>query len=601
MITVEKIMPGILTLSFKYYREYIERVKSLGATFNSDTKTWELSEIFLEELEQEFDGELFFKTPKWEITGEPAPDYSEMYKFSIDTDVSKMGFKLKPFPYQEFGIKFLVDRVRTEGMGFTCDDVGLGKTIQAIGTIKNILDDDLAKDVIIVCKKSLKSQWKEEIEKFVDIDANIYVAEDLKSKRYKTYDKVKADPHKTILIVNYHVLLNDSKMLKPEMVVYDEVHVAKKYNGKINKACAEITKKAKYCLFMTGTPIMSKPDDLFGIVSIKDKKYFGGSYKKFEERYLVKTYDRYEQTVGYRNLDELRDKTQKIILRRTANEVAIDLPEVLEIDMKVEMDDIQLEASEFIRDKVCETEDRIEEIKKRVSKGDKIKNLKSNEREKLDELKRKKEDLEGALKGFIAVEQIIANNPRLLHFSKSKGIKYTYKDFTPDAKYVSKKYMKLLDIVEEMKGVGQKVIIFSKYETVIKHICDFLEGQKIKAVPYYGQLNEDERDKTVNEFKFNDAVTAIVGTDAMAEGLNLQVANAVIHVDLPFNQAIYQQRVGRARRAGSKHSTVISYNLITMGTIDESIHKKIKETKRDFDVFVSANKAQSEVLKELSN
>lgn len=475
------------------------------------------------------------------------------------------------------------------------------KTIQAIGAMKDILDNDLAKDIIIVCKKSLKSQWKEEIEKFVDIDANIYVAEDLKSKRYKTYDKVKADPNKTILILNYHVLLNDKKLLKPEMVVYDEVHVAKKHDGEINKACREITKKSKYCLFMTGTPIMSKPDDLFGIIAIKDKKYFGGSYKKFEERYLVKSYDKYIQTVGYRNLDELRDKTQRIILRRTANEVAIDLPEVVEIDMTVEMDDIQLEASEFIREKVCDSEDKIKQIKQRIAKGDSLKGLNSKEKEKLDELKRKKEDLEGALKGFIAIEQIVANNPRLIHFSKSKGIKNTYKQFTPDAKYVSKKYKKLLDIVEEMKDVGQKVIIFSKYETVVKHICDFLNGQKIKSIPYYGQLNGDERDKAINEFKFNDTITAIVGTDAMAEGLNLQIANAVVHVDLPYNQAIYQQRVGRARRAGSKHSTVISYNLITKGSIDESIHKKIKETKRDFDVFVSANKAQSKALKELSN
>lgn len=601
MITVEQIVPGTLTLSFKYYRPYIDRVKSLGARFEPTTKTWELDEHNIDNLEEEFQGELFFKTPKWEIVGEPAPDYSEMYKFDIDTDISKLGFKLKPFPYQEFGIKFLVDRVRSEGMGFTCDDVGLGKTIQAIGTIKNILDNDLAKDVIIVCKKSLKSQWKEEIEKFVDIDANIYIAEDLKNKRYKTYDKVKADPHKTILILNYHVLLNDSKLLKPGMVVYDEVHVAKKHDGKINKACKEITQKSKYCLFMTGTPIMSKPDDLFGIVSIKDKKYFGGSYKKFEDRYLVKSYDRYAQVVGYRNLDELREKTQRIILRRTANEVAIDLPEVVTIDKLVEMDELQLEASEFIREKVCDAEDKIEEIKKRITKGSCIKGLTDKEKEKLDELKRKRENLECAMKGFIAIEQIVANNPRLIHFSKSKAIQQTYKQFTPNAKYVSKKYIKLLDIVEEMKEAGQKVIIFSKYETVVRHICDFLDSQKIKAVPYYGQLNEDERDKAVNEFKFNDTVTAIVGTDAMAEGLNLQIANAVIHVDLPYNQAIYQQRVGRARRAGSNHSTVISYNLITAGTIDEAIHKKIKETKRDFDVFVSANKAQSKVLKELSN
>ena len=96
-------------------------------------------------------------------------------------------------------------------------------------------------------------------------------------------------------------------------------------------------------------------------------------------------------------------------------------------------------------------------------------------------------------------------------------------------------------------------------------------------------------------------MVAIVGTDAMAEGLNLQIANTVINIDLPFNQAIYNQRIGRVRRAGSNHNTAFVYNLLTKDSIDINLYNKIKETQNAFDSFVSVNKAQSDLLKRLSS
>lgn len=127
MITVERINPGELTLTFKYFTEYIDRVKSLGAKWNADIKAWELDESMINMLDVEFKGELFYKTPKWEITGEPAPDYSKLYKFNTIVNIDSLGFKIKPYPYQEFGIKFLIDRLLSDNMGFICDDVGLGR------------------------------------------------------------------------------------------------------------------------------------------------------------------------------------------------------------------------------------------------------------------------------------------------------------------------------------------------------------------------------------------------------------------------------------------------------------------------------------------
>lgn len=592
MIIVEQEMLGNLEVTFKYYPNYIERIKSLGAKFNPDTKAWNVPLFRLDELVYKFKGEIFFKTPEWEIRNIAPPDYSKLYTFSNNLDVSTLGFKLKPFNYQEFGIKFLVDRLEKNHMAFIADDVGLGKTIQAIGAMKYLFDNNKIKDLVIICKKSLKYQWEEEINRFIDFNGDIYIADDNKKKRHKTYEDIKNNKKNTILIINYHLLMNDSDLISSDMTIYDEVHVAKKNNGEINKACKAVTKNADYCLFMTGTPIMAKPDDIYGIVSIKDKKYFGTA-KDFNERYVVEYYNgKYKNIVGYKNLDELREKVQQIILRRTSNEVTIDLPEVMITDKLCAIDGKQKNALAIAEAKTRVTEDKIEDFKKKYKKTD-------DDNSKF-KLKAEIEKLESSLKGFIAVEQAIANSPVLFHYSKSKGIREVYKDVTPSPSYLSNKMQSLLDLVDDIASAGKKAIIFTKYETVVNYVKDLLERQNIITVPYTGKMNDEDRNNSIQSFKRDSNVVAIIGTDALAEGVNLQNANNVIHIDLPFNQAIYNQRNGRARRAGSTHNTVFVYNLITKESIDEKIYSKIKDTKNAFDSFVSVNKAQSELLKELN-
>lgn len=593
MIVVEENALGLIELSFKYYPDYIMRVKQLGARFNPDNKTWAIDKSLINRLDTLFKGELYYKTPRWEILGEKAPDYSNMYNFDVDCDVNSLGFKLKPFNYQNFGIKFLVDRLFKNNMAFIADDVGLGKTLQAIGAMKCLLDDNSIKDIVIVCKKSLKYQWAEEIEKFIDFDGNVYIADDNKKKRTNKYNSIKNNPNNTILIINYHLLLNDAENINADLVIFDEVHVAKKPGGELNKACAKITKNSEYCLFMTGTPIMSKPDDMYGIISIKDKKYFGKK-TEFDNRYITKYYNgRFENVVGYKNLDELRDKMQQIILRRTSEEVTIDLPEVVTIDKYCSIDKKQEACLDIAKAKSEEAEERLDALKEKFNKN-------NNEKQKA-EIKKQIEFMEGALKGFIATEQAIANSPVLFHYSKSKGVREVYKDLTPTESYLSNKMQTLLDLCEEIMDANKKVVIFSKYETVVTYVVNLLNRNKIKSVAYTGVMNDEERTSSICNFKNDEEVVAIIGTDAMAEGLNLQIANAVINIDLPFNQAILQQRIGRIRRAGSNYKTAFVYNLLTKDTIDINIYNKIKETQNAFDSFVSVNKAQSTLLKRLSS
>lgn len=590
MITVSKIN-NELVLKFNYYQSYIDRVKSIGGRYNSDEKYWVIPISKIYDLKAVFKGELFFKTPEWIILNQPMPDYSKLYALQTDIDIAKLGFKLKPFKYQEFGIKFLVDRLIHNRFAFICDGVGLGKTNSAIGCIKYLTDNKLSKNILIVCKKSIKEQWKSEIDKFINFDGDVFISDaDMnKPKREAFYKSIQGSTaNNNILIVNYHLVLSDfdilSKMKLFDMVVYDEAQALK--GGKDTaKACQSVTASAKYCLFMTATPVMSKADDLYSIISVFDKKYFGNR-TEFEKRYIVKSFNgKYTSNIGFKNLDELRNKVQSFILRRTENEVDIELPTEVETKIMCKADKYQIAIINRVKEKT-------EELNKKLDEERKKKPLRYDEIAKL----------EARSKGLLAVSQAAANDPRLFYRAKSIAIRNTYQDLLPTSdKYSSNKFDAIMDLVNNIKDSGEKVILFTKYETVTQLLSEHLQKGKVNNVTYTGDLNENDRKASIRAFTNDDDIVALIGTDAMAEGLSLQFANHIIHVDMCFDAQLQNQRNGRIRRVGSKHKTCFNYILITEGSIDENIYNKVKASKNTFDALVSLDEAQSKLIKELSN
>lgn len=375
------------------------------------------------------------------------------------------------------------------------------------------------------------------------------------------------------------------------MMIVDEVHTIKSRVGLMNKAAGVVASETKKNIFLTGTPIMSKPEDLFGIVKIATKKYFG-SWKSFSDNYIVKDYSaRYDKTVGFKNIDELRDKVQNILIRRTENEVSIDLPESINKCIKVDLDKTQVEINSAIQIDIDEQRDKSDIIKERLAKK-----IPEEERNKLkDDL----EKIEGMAKGLHAALQVVANDPRILKLSKSRIMRDNYGSLIPANYKSSPKFEALIETIDDIVQAGQKVIIFSRFERCCRLIANEIEDKlNIPALLYTGEVSQEERDD--NKKKFNDSFeyNVIVLSDAGAEGLNLQSSNHVINVEQPFNQAIKTQRKGRARRAGSKHTTMYEYDFISLNSCDETALSKIKKESQLFNGLVNVDKAQSEALKE---
>lgn len=591
MLTVTQLPNGKLSIKADYY--YRERIKQIPtAQFNFDTKQWIIEDFMLGQLEYDFYGELVYKTPKWVILRQPMPDMSAMYTIS-DKSIQASALKLKPYDYQDYGIRFMIDKILKRGFVLNADDVGLGKTIQTISSLKWFIENKGIEKVLIICKKSIKKQWIDEIMKFTDLSSSFDLIKTgstaaQRKKAYAAFEKAQ----KGILVTNYHSFLNDTPLfekMKIDFVVIDEVHSVKARTGKLNNNISRIT-TGKPTIFLTGTPIMSRPEDIFGIVQMVDPKYFG-EWTDFQKEYLTIDYNgRFGmRVVGARNLDKLRALVQDIVIRRTEFEVSIQLPKTMIIPKNCQMDSVQEKILIAISEKTEDIANMMDTIKK---------NKNMDEFTRTDRLNQ----LEGQSKGLIAARQAASTDPRLFLTSPSKMMRDTFGQLVPATYKMSDKSESILDTVQDIIDNGDKVILFTKFRTCATMVANDIQSVlKENVLLYTGAEDDTARDMAVDYFKNTTTYNILIGTEAMAEGLNLQCARYVINIDQPDTLAIKTQRIGRARRAGSAFDNVVVYDMITNSTPqvrskDEERIENIAKNADLTDALVSIDEAQRQAL-----
>ena len=581
-------------LSIKSHFLYRDRIRKIPtATYNPGIKQWVVESFMLGTLEKEFHGELVYKTPRWVILNQPMPDMTDMYKIS-DQSIETPELKLNPYDYQDYGIRFMIDKLLQTGMILNADSVGTGKTIQSIGTIKWFIENKGFTKFLIICKKSIKRQWRNEFLKFTDLDQdfNIIYTGETAAKRRKAYKEFN-NSDKGILITNYHSFLNDTDMFQNmdiDMVVIDEAHSVKARKGVLNNNIASVV-QGKPTIFLTGTPVMSRPEDIFGIIQIANPDYFG-KWKPFEKEFLVgaNTAFGYE-IIGAKNLDVLREKVQNILIRRTEYEISIQLPKTNIIKYECEMDNTQIKLLSAIKESQKDIMNSMANLK---GTDGRIKNMDLYNR------------LDAQSKGLIAARQAACTDPRMFLMSSSKTMSEFYGNMIPKSYKMSSKTEAIIDLVEDIIESGNKVILFSKFRMSIVLISQDISSKlKVPVLLYTGNENGQQRDDNIDLFVTSQYHNILMGTDAMAEGLNLEVAKYIINIDQPDTYAIKTQRIGRARRASSTFDNIVVYDMITMSEAnakskDEERLEKLEKDKDLSDALVSLDDSQSIALQTMT-
>ncbi|MBK8922740.1 MAG: DEAD/DEAH box helicase family protein [Saprospirales bacterium] len=425
--------------------------------------------------------------------------------------------KVPLFPYQKRGVWFAANA----GRCLLADEMGLGKTIQAIGAAELLQRKMGIQRVLVVCPTSLKYQWKSEIEKFTQ--ASVHVVEGLQTKRIKQYEKAEA----FFYIASYNTITSDAEYLQilgADLLIIDEAQRIKNFRTKVSIQLKKV--RTPYCFVLTGTPLENKLEDLYAVTQFVDQYKLPPLYR-FLERYQILGDN--GQVRGYKNLREIGEILSGCLIRRVKKEVLRDLPERLDKILFVPMTQQQ-------KDIHCDLADAVARL---VAKWRRFHFLNETDRRML----------------ILCLSQMrmVADSTFILDQQTRFDTKIG----------------ELLCIFEEaMADPDQKIVVFSQWERMTRLVAQELDARDTGYAYLHGGIPSADRADLLTRFREDPDCRVFLSTDAGGVGLNLQSASLLINLDIPWNPAILEQRIGRIHRMGQTDNVTV-INMVAAESIEQ--------------------------------
>lgn len=441
----------------------------------------------------------------------------EAFPRGIQSAALKKLLKGPLYPYQRGGALFAAKA----GRCLIADDMGLGKTIQAIAAVEILAQTMGLERVLIVAPTSLKHQWQQEIAKFADRKA--LVVEGLSARRAQGYAA-----ESFYKIANYEVIHRDLDLIgrwRPDLVILDEAQRIKNWKTRTAQSVKRL--QSEYALVLTGTPLENRLEELHSIVEFVDRFRLGPMFRFLDQHQHV---DETGRVVGYRNLSKISETLAPILVRRTKGEVLPELPERLEKRLFLPMTEPQRKHHE----ENGETVGRI------VAKWRRYGFLAEADQRRL----------------MIALQnmRMACDSTYLLDKKTDHGVKAD----------------ELIELLGEILEQDAKVVVFSQWVRMHELVTARLKRKKWGHVLFHGGVPGPKRKQLIQQFREDADCRLFLSTDAGGVGLNLQQAEVVVNLDLPWNPAVLEQRIGRVHRLG-QHRPVRVVHLISQGTIEEGM------------------------------
>ena len=529
-------------VSFDYDNRIVSVIRTLPSRYwYADKKEWEIPVNKLSELLINLSWADFNITGKYVSLAKPK---------NVEAPID-FKFKTNPYAHQIDGFKFGLRYDRW----LLGDEMGLGKTKQVIDIAVAKKYQKSYKHCLIICGvNGLKWNWQNEISIHSDEQGYILGQRVQRDKISIGSNADKLTDVKKIATNPAYFIITNIESLRQEdiaselqklcksgeigMIAFDECHKAKNPTTQQGKGILKLT--AETMIAMTGTPLMNNPMDLY--IILKWLGYEKHSFSAFKGHYCVfGGYGGYE-IVNYKNLDELQEQLNEIMLRRRKEEV-LDLPEKTYINEYVDMTPNQKKIYNEIS----------MEIKRNI-----------------DQIK-------------------MANNPlaELIRMRQATG----YTGILSSTIQESAKLDRLEELIEEAVDNNKKVVVFSNWTQMTDVIRNRL--RKYNPAVITGQISDELRQSQINRLQNDSACKVIIGTSgAMGTGITLTAGTVEIFMDEPWNMALKEQCVDRCHRIGQKSNLTI-YTLMCKDTIDQRVHELVEQKGALADAIVDGGKKQN--------
>lgn len=423
-----------------------------------------------------------------------------------------------PRPYQVHGASWIPTVGEAGGGGILADEMGLGKTLQAISHM--IVGASRGEgNFLVVCPTSLISNWRREIEKFSagGLTVNVYRGPNRSLGGCREVG--------CVTVTGYPTLRSDTDRLAEiswNTVFFDEAHVMKNPRTQVSRAARRLSSTTRIAL--TGTPVENRMDELWALIDLTNPGLLG-TRARFTRRFSAPI----ENAGSSAALAHLSHAIAPVVLRRTKDEVATDLPPKQQIDVLCPITNEQAMLYNSTVESAFDTG-----FGSRQRRGT-------------------------AVLALLTSLKLICNHPGLVNGNMSSS---------PER---SGKLDRLTDIVEELAESSQTALVFTQYRKTGEFLADHLARVTGAAVPFFhGGLDVDHREKMVDEFQSGSCPVMVLSLKAAGYGLNLTRASTVIHYDRWWNPAVESQATDRVHRIGQT-SPVTVMALTTEGTLEEYI------------------------------
>jgi SNF2 family DNA or RNA helicase len=438
-----------------------------------------------------------------------------------------------PFPYQIKAAQSALRHFR--GRGLLCDEVGLGKTIEAGLVIKEYLMRQMIERILIIVPPGLVQQWRDELaQKFglgdfvTNTDESFRAAGD---EAWSHFPRVIA----SLAVARRPGTRDIITSLSYDLIVVDEAHHLKNRSSVSWKFINLLQKR--FVLMLTATPVENRLEELYNLITILKPGQLK-TPQEFRRQFVVRGDPRSPKNRGL-----LRELLADVMIRHSRGQVDIKLPprraHTIRLTPTPAEQALYQDTSGFVRHSLTEGGNigarklTLSTLQREIGSSPMavVKTLHKLAEQKAWQVERRQ------------LRQLIAQAEAVKEWAKADALQ------------------------KIIQSSGQdKLLIFTHFQATLDALAERLAAMGVDFIPYYGGLTSQQKDEAIRRFEAQGRI--LLSTEAAGEGRNLQFCHVMINFDLPWNPQRIEQRVGRIHRVGQTNRVEI-FNLSAQGTIED--------------------------------
>jgi superfamily II DNA or RNA helicase len=441
---------------------------------------------------------------------------------------------------------------RFRGRALLCDEVGLGKTIEAGLVLDELSIRGLARSALVLVPPSLIEQWQGEMRRKFSLE---FVSHDDPAFRqagvdaWKTFDRIiasmhtaKREPHRAAILER-----------RWDIIVVDEAHHLRNRSTQLWKFASELQKQ--YILLLTATPVQNNLEELFNLVTLLEPGLLSTA-KQFQRHFV----DRRDKLTP-RHVEELHALLGEVMVRNRRSTVGLRFTRRWARTDRVALSAAERElydaVTRFVREQLRVAGGRggltrMALVMLQMALGSStlaaastMRNMADNE--KLPEAQRK------------ALTELAGRGAALDEHAKVE---------------------RLLGLLQEFPD---KLVVFTQFRATQEMLAGRLRQAGHDVAVFHGGLTRLEKEAAVNRFR--GPARVLLATEAGSEGRNLQFAHGICNFDLPWNPMRIEQRIGRLSRIGQTHDVYV-FNLVAAGTVEAAVLHLLEAKLNMFELVI---------------